>query len=203
MTLAIDRQKFARRSRRSLALSLVEVVISLVLVSGVLVAALNTTGGAALARSQTMDRSVGYMLGTALMNEILQANYRDPDETPLFGLEVGDIDAVNGTRTNWDDVDDYHNLNETTVEKKGGKDYGDRPNWARQVTVQRVRRSDISQTTPSDEGLRRVTVTVTYFGAVTAQLTAVVSDTVQSATSTKAPVQSLTLDLDIIDIEIN
>jgi hypothetical protein len=183
------------------ALSLVEVVISIVLVSGVLVAALNTAGGVALARAQAADRSIGYMLGSALMSEILQGNYREPDGTPLFGLEVNDLDVTNGTRVNWDDIDDYHNLNETTIERKGGKDYADRVNWARTVRVEYVRRSDVAQTTASDEGLKRITVTVTYLGVVTAQLTAITSNSLQEALGTKIPKVIQPLDLKVIELD--
>lgn len=197
MTTAHSHAAGAIIIQRPRALSLVEVILSIVLISGVLVAALNTAGGAALARGQSVDRSIGYMLGAALMTEILQTNYREPDETVSFGLEAGDIDLVGGTRTNWDDVDDYHNLNETTVERKGGKDYADRANWARKVTVQYVRRSNVALTSGSDEGLRRITVTVTYLGAVTAQLTSIVSDTLQATTTTKKPLLEIILDLEI------
>jgi len=199
----IPTQQKSRRFNQPVAhrgLSLVETVLSIVLVSGLLVAALQTTGSAAMANAQSAQRSVGFMLGSALLNEILQTNYKEPDVAVLFGLEAGDVDLDFGTRTNWDDVDDYHNLNETTVERKGGKDYSDRANWQRTVRVEFVRRADIAQTTASDEGLKRVTVTVRYDSAVTAVLTAVISDTVQSITKVKKPliVEGLELELEVL-----
>ena len=184
---------------RVTALSLVECVISIVLVSGVLIAALNTVGGAALARTQAADRSIGYMLGAALMTEILQTNYKEPDTAVLFGLETGDVDAIGGTRTNWDDVDDYHNLSETPIERKGGRDYTDRTGWRRTVRIDFVRRANVAQTTVSDEGLKRITVTVTYLDVVAAQLTAILSDTEQSIKKTKKPLIVLNGDLELLD----
>lgn len=185
---------------RVTALSLVECVISIVLVSGVLVVALNTVGGAALARTQTADRSIGYMLGAALMTEILETNYKEPDTAVLFGQEAGDVDALGGTRINWDDVDDYHNLSETPIERKGGRDYAHRAGWRRTVRVDFVSRVNVAQTTASDAGLKRITVTVMYQDVVTAQLTAIVSDTVQTITKTKKPLIVLNGDVQLLDL---
>ena len=55
-------------------MTLAEIVLSILLVGGLLVAALNTVGSTVMTRQITSKRSRGHLLAQDLMSEILQKN---------------------------------------------------------------------------------------------------------------------------------
>jgi len=93
------------RATRGRAMTLAEVVVATAVVAVMLVAALNTLGASARGYVVAGRAQQGGVLAEQLMAEIVQNCYKDPDGSPLFGIEAGDT----GTgRTGYDDVDDYH-----------------------------------------------------------------------------------------------
>ena len=90
------------------------------------------------------------------MTEVLQTCYREPTDKPKFGWEGGEKSR---SRSAWDDVDDYHKWSASPPETKDGTAIAGADGWTRQVTVEYVRLADPSQTSGSDEGLKRITVT--------------------------------------------
>jgi Tfp pilus assembly protein PilV len=72
-------------------LSLVEAVLSVILVSVLLVASVNTVGASRAAQSATSNRSWGNVLAQGLMSEILQQSYADPasGEVKVFSFGPG------------------------------------------------------------------------------------------------------------------
>lgn len=143
-----------------------------------LVAALNTVGASQAAHKRMGDRSRAMLLAQELLYEILQQNYEDPDLAPgSFGLgadEVGD-----GTRTLWEDVDDYAAFSETPPRRKDGAVIPGFDGWRRTVEVKWVRFADPTVNENYDTRVKRVTVTVTYQDAPLAVLTALRTGAVQ------------------------
>ncbi|MEK6674330.1 MAG: LamG-like jellyroll fold domain-containing protein [Planctomycetota bacterium] len=169
--------KTTRRPRpsRKRALTLVEMVISMVIVSVMLVAALNTVGASKLGQNNTHDHQQANLLAHALMAEILNQPYADSSilnkiklkilvagvtvDEPL-GPEVGE--NVSGYRDAFDDVDDYNGLSESPPREKNGTALPGLTGWRRNVTVVYTKNSDPNLSVFADEGSKRITVQVLH-----------------------------------------
>lgn len=152
--------------------SAVEALMSIVIVGIMLVAVMDTVGAAKMTCRRMGDGSRGTLLAQDLMSEILQQAYEDPDNGPgSFGLgsdEVGD-----GSRSLWEDVDDYHGWSASPPQQKDGTELKDLDGWGRRVAVQWVSPKDFALPSPSDTGVKQITVTVTHDGAVVVSLAAI------------------------------
>ncbi len=148
--------KRAARDRRQ-GVSLMEVVISTLLVGLVLVASLKAVGGIFRTWSASEQRHDGMGLAQQLMTEILQQHYNEPDGVPVLGVEVPESTL---DRSSWDDVDDYNGWSSVPQDKTGTAlaGYG---GWTRAAAVEYVQIADPTQTSATDTGLKRITVTVT------------------------------------------
>ena len=123
----------AARGRRG-GLTLVEAVISVLIVAVMLVAALYTLGGTARARLVQGKRRHGLFLAQQLVSEICQAWYEDPesDEHSSLGLDLGEASF---DRANFDDVDDYVNWSASPPEAKDGAALPGYEGWQRRADV--------------------------------------------------------------------
>ena len=158
------------RRRASRGFSLIEAAISIVIVGGLLVAALTTVAQSSRGLQRTGEKARGTMLAQQLMAEILLQDYEEPVDTPGFGRESSES---GGDRTAYDDVDDYNGWSSSPPEYKDGKQFADLNGWERSVAVVRVNPSSVNVAIGSDQGVKRITVAVTYNGLEVASLTAV------------------------------
>jgi MSHA pilin protein MshD len=149
------------RSRRRGGFTLVEAVISTVIVSVMLVAALSTVGASRLIQQKVSLNGRGRLLAESLLAEIVQQAYEDPDETVLFGPESGE--ATN-SRSDFDDVDDYHNWSQSPPKDKSGSAILESGGWTRTVTVDWVDATDPALVETSETNVKRVTVNVFHEG---------------------------------------
>ena len=138
-------------------MTLVEVVVSTLLAGLVLVCALRGVGSIFATWRESEDQHDGEGLAEQLMTEILQQLYEEPDDPPVLGVESPEVTTA---RSDWDDVDDYNGWS-SAPETKDGTALSGWSGWSRAVTVEYVTIADPTTTTGSDEGLKRVTVTVT------------------------------------------
>ena len=145
-----------RSVRRKTGFTLVEAVVSILIVAEMLTAALGALGSAARGKRIQSARCLGANLARHLMAEVLQARYREPTDTPDFGPEAPED---GGCRAAWDDVDDYHGWNASPPQAKDGTPLACGAGWTRQVSVDLVRRSSPTTVAGSDEGLKRIVVT--------------------------------------------
>jgi MSHA pilin protein MshD len=170
--LPIRNPQSAIRNRIRGAFSLAEAVFATVVVAGMLVAALSTVGATRVGQQKMSERTRGRLLAQQLMSEILQQNYADPTlGVGSFGLgadEVGD-----GSRSLWDDVDDYHGRTESPPQYKNGTAIAGLAGWGWSVSVAWVNPSNLNQTVGTDMLVKRITVTVTHNGATVASAVAV------------------------------
>jgi len=147
----------ARPSTRGF--SLIEATLSVLLVGGLLAAALTTTGATAIRRRLEADRARAHLLAHDMMAEILAQNYADGDAGfGSFGLgldEVGD-----GSRALWEDVDDYEGWEATPPQTKQGDTLKGLAGWTRAVNVAWIDPQDPTETRTFETGVKRVTVTV-------------------------------------------
>jgi prepilin-type N-terminal cleavage/methylation domain-containing protein len=145
-----------RRLRRMRSgFSLIEVAVSSILVGSILVAALGTVGAVMRFRSSTSDSVRAALLAADLLAEIQNQPYADPNQTPAFGKESGET-----ARSQFDDVDDYDTWAESPPKNRAGTNLTGFTGWARSVTVVRAQRSAPMQNAGSDEGLKRIRITV-------------------------------------------
>ena len=154
-------------------MTLIEAVISIVIVATMLVAAVSSLGSFARARRSQFDRCAGGTLARGLMSEILQARYLEPGVDVWFGLDDGESADV---RSAWDDVDDYNGLSECPPKTKSGAAIAGAAGWTRQVAVAYVQPDNPNQTSSTDTGLVRITVSATSPTGVTTTLQALRSD---------------------------
>lgn len=143
------------RSHRGL--SQVEVVVSTVIVSVLMVTSLSTI--AASRRSQLTESNEvrGLAISEALMAEITQLVMRDPACDCGFGAESGETGT---NRLKFDDVDDYHNLVDSPLKSRSGIALSGYSGLSRKVSIDRVTTGNWNTTTATYAGIYRITVSV-------------------------------------------
>lgn len=155
---------------RPRAFSLAETLMSIVLVGGLLVVALNLVGDATVGQQKMGDRGRGQLLAQDLMAEILQQPYDEPVDAPVFGREPSES---GGSRTDYDDVDDYHGWNASPPQRKDGTQIPDRIGWRRTVIVEYVDPNGLTVVVGGDYGVKRITVVVRHNDVPAASMVAI------------------------------
>ena len=159
------------RARPPIALgfSLIEVVISMVVVSVLFVAAMGTVATSKQHQLYSNDSRRGQLLAQALMAEIMQQTYDDADAPGGFGPEL--VEMI-GNRSRFDDVDDYHNWSASPPQRKDGNQIPNFAGWKRSVSVVWVNAGNLAQAFAFESGIKLITVTVTHNDLPVAQLKA-------------------------------
>lgn len=161
-----------RKPAQRSGFTLVEVVVSMLIVSVMLVAALSTVGGSRLSQFKTSQTCRGQALAESLMAEILQQAYADPQYGP-GSLGLGSDEIGDGSRSLWDDVDDYDGWSASPPEQKDGTQIAGLAGWQRSVDVAWIDPLDPSQVEGSESNAKRVIVTVTFQDMPVATLVAI------------------------------
>ncbi len=144
-------------------LTLMEVVISSLLVGTVLVTSLASTASWRRYHVENREREIANRLAEELVSEMMCAAYIDPDQSSpqAFGLDSGESIA---NRSTWDDVDDYHDQTETTLRDKFGILIPDAIGYLRTTTIDHADSASSSPgyviTTDLSAKLRLLSVTV-------------------------------------------
>jgi Tfp pilus assembly protein PilV len=159
----------AAGSRRGI--TLIEVSISTLLVGLIVVSSLRCLAMSAQSSGDSLNRTLATLLAEDLMEEILEQDYFDPDDTPVFGTE-----AQEGTsdRSDWDDVDDYDGWTASPPQNGNGVSVQD-AKWKRLVIVQHVSADNLNTVLAdtNDAGVKRITVTVQCDGETVVEVTAI------------------------------
>ena len=139
--------------------SLIEVVISVLVLGGVMAAVLNTVGATATIRRLDTDRVRGHALAMDLLDEIVARDYAEPGGAGgALGPEAGETGT--GDRSAFDDVDDYDGWVGSPPSMPNGTVLPGLSGWSRSVKVVWASASDASIDAGSDTGLKRITVIV-------------------------------------------
>ncbi len=155
-------------ARQARGISLVETVISMIIVGVMLSAALTAAGTARTQGVSVAHHTQAMLLAEQLMSEIQSRAYEDPDGSPVLGREGED----GATRSAFDDVDDYDGwIGEPPVDADGSIVNGGE-SYARFVEVDPVDPSALGTTRGSDSGVKRIRVGVSLGGRVIAELVA-------------------------------
>lgn len=147
--------------------SLIEAVLCMVIVGGLLVAAMNTLGAAAMGRRHLAERVRAETLADDLLCEILLRPYEDPSGKAAPAGPDENETALK--RITLDDVDDYEGLRDappTTPEAAPIPGYD---GWVRVVEVRTVSPYEPVQEQALDAGVKRITVRVEREGRVLAE----------------------------------
>ena len=137
----------------SRGVSLLETMISTLLVGVILVASMRTVGAVMQQRNSTTDDQQAVWLAQELLAEILEKEYADPHSTsPTFGPEE------TGSRHNYNDVDDFHTWNKKPPEQR------------RRVVVEYVDPDNPAIPLDHDAGVKRITVNVYKNGRLLSRL---------------------------------
>jgi len=137
--------------------SLVESVISILIVGVMVVAAMNTVGGSQKTQLASAQRDRALLLAQDLMAQIVRKSYEEPDQTPDFGRESGES---GGHRDDWDDVDDYDGLSNTPPQYEDGTAISWADGYTRKVTATWMDASDLTQSSGSETGIKGIWVEV-------------------------------------------
>lgn len=139
------------------AFTVVEVVMSLLIVSLIMLGALRTAGSIGGEARVRRERVIAHQLASELLAEIAVLPYQDPDGSPVFGMESDEADAAG--RTALDDIDDFVGWVEIPIQDRAGTAIPAFSQWRRSVQIERI-------TTPSgavaatETGLRAIVVSV-------------------------------------------
>lgn len=149
--------------------TLIEAVMSMLVVGLMLVAALNTVGAARISQSRNTENIQGPLLAQDLMTEILSQAYQEPVDTVAFGREDAESDA---SRDAWDDIDDYAGWSASPPQTQDGTVMPDLNGWGREVTVTWANALSPDTTSATATDLKRIDVTVTFNGRPVVTLSA-------------------------------
>jgi len=161
------------------AYTLVEAVVSMVIVATMMVAALGTVGASGAGRYKTSQGCRGQLLAQSLMAEILPQSYREPIDVPTFGPELPTEER--NSRAEYDDVDDYHGWSASPPQNKDGSEIPGLDGWMRTVTVEWVNPFDLAQVESFETSVKRITVTVSHNGMKAGSAVAVRSSAFESS----------------------
>jgi MSHA pilin protein MshD len=107
-------------------------------------------------------QQVAITYAESLLEEIVSKAFEDPD------LASGSFGAEEGTRSAYDDVDDYDALSESPPERLDGTSLDQYGGFTRATTVENVSTADPDPATPAADGstdAKRIRVKVTWTGA--------------------------------------
>lgn len=150
------------------AFTLIESVLATLVLSVLVVVALDAVGRVGVARQDLADRALAQGLAEALAAEIQARAYRDPDaDNGKIGVDKND----GGSHGTFNDVDDYHGLDERPPTDDRGVALGSKA-WRRWVKVEWVKADGAGGLTTSDAdtGLKRITVVVEHAGREASRL---------------------------------
>lgn len=143
---------FPRSNRRQIGVSLIEMIVFIVIVSIALIPLINVYRQSITQNADPLIRLRGLEAAQSLLDEILALKY--DENTPTGGIpacgsaQTGAVPCSTalGTDGNFNDVDDYHNFNDSP--------YGPAAGYQRSVTVTRnndIKLIQVSVTTPTGD----------------------------------------------------
>ena len=133
--------------------TLAESVVSMLIVSVMLVAALNMVGSSARARQVQESASRDLALAGDLLAEVLHAGYAELYTASNWGPDSGEN---TGSREHFDDVDDYDGWSSSPPESKAGETLEGYEGWRRSVRVRYADPTHPDQNRGFDSGLFRL-----------------------------------------------
>jgi len=159
-----DRNGLWYSKRKPRGFSQIEVVASTAMLGIVMTATMTSIAASRTRAASEMIRLQGTSLANELLTEILALPAADPENgaSTTLGRETGESNGSN--RSNWDDVDDYHQLSESPPCNRSGVIINGYSSWSRRTTVERLRSNNWTTTNTTYDRVYRVTVVVSRSG---------------------------------------
>jgi MSHA pilin protein MshD len=157
-----------KTTQTSRAFTLVEAIVSCVIVALMLTAALSTTAAARGREQKAVDREKGLFLAQSLLAEVMDKAYVDPGALPLFGPEATELLVT--SRASYNDVDDYNGLNDSPPKDSSGVAIAGYSKWSRTVKVEWVTAAGLNTISATETTIKKITVTVKKNGATVVEL---------------------------------
>lgn len=181
--------------------TLIEVMVSIVLVSTILLVSLAASANLMRNDHERRSRNDGHQLAAQILDEVSSMDFRDRID-PVYGLESGETAT---DRTTFDDVDDYHNYSSTPPTHRDGTAIVGYDGWSFSVDVYPAN-PDATGITTTDAGvrspLRIIEVLCTAPDGVTTNDGMLVSDTPHDITATTSYERWRRIKLTLPDREI-
>jgi hypothetical protein len=150
--------------------AVIEAVISSLIIGLMIATSVQLVGASRSSQAWSANRVRAHELAADLLAEITDKRYSDPD----FVVDAIGPGADEGAgRSVYDDVDDYHNLVESPPRKADGTVMAGYSGWTRSVQVAWVTLADLSQTSITSTGIKRITVTISKDNRTLAQLVSI------------------------------
>lgn len=143
-------------------MTLVEVVLSMLIVSFVLASLMQGVGLSARFQQASSDQIRGTILARDLADRIAAYPYAEP--AGAAGLPGLDAAEIAGDAATFDDVDDFHGYSESPPLLPDGTVAALPGVWVRGVRVELVEPTAPDAVAVSDMGAKRITVSVTHNG---------------------------------------
>ncbi len=153
-----DARPALRLRRRAGAFTLMETIISILVIGVIVVTSMNTVGAAKMAEYRHTAQSRGLLLAQDLMTEILQHPYQDPVDGS--GMGPGSSEAATGNRSLFNDVDDYNDWSASPPQYASGAAITWAHGYRRQVSVTWLNAGNLGTAASVESGIKMITVTV-------------------------------------------
>ncbi|HEY1686780.1 MAG TPA: hypothetical protein VGG19_18610 [Tepidisphaeraceae bacterium] len=139
--------------------AIVEAVLATVIMSVAVAAALATACSTATYQLHAAQRARAGALVDDLVSEIMYQAYQDPVyATTVLGPDTGES---NGTRSLFNDCDDYNGWSESPLHNKDGTVIANTSSWTRSVVVNWVTMTNPTVTSTTETGVKQIVITVT------------------------------------------
>ena len=153
-----NRNNVIYRRRFALGIAYTEVLLSSIILAVIIVSAMKLFANLGRSRQSVVGSDTVQYLALQMIEEIKQQRYNDLNVPLNFGAESGE-DAGPG-RNLFDDVDDYKDWSASPPQDRNGNELDPYADYTRSVEVSYVAANDFTQIVGSDEGFKRVVITV-------------------------------------------
>ena len=150
-------QRMAVSRWRSHGIAYIEVLLSSIIMAVLIVSAMKLFANLGRSRQSVVGQEAANYLALQMIEEIKQQHYADPEMAGGSGLGA---DEVGTTRELYDDVDDYHEWSSRPPQDRDGNFLNQYADLLRQVEVNYVAANDFTLVVGSDEGFKRVVITI-------------------------------------------
>ena len=140
--------------------TIIETVVAMLIISGVLMAAMKAVVSTNRVRQAARDRVFAAALCEDMLAEACSKQYEDPSAGGLIGTDVNDTVFPRSM----DDVDDYEQVQESPPYQPDFTPVPGSAGWRRVTRVEYVDPANPSAVVASDQGVKRVSVTVSKDG---------------------------------------
>jgi Tfp pilus assembly protein PilV len=182
--------------------SLIEVMISLVLVSTVLLVSLTASANLLRNDAQRRGANQGQQLAAQLLDEVSSMDFRDRVD-PIYGLESNE---TAGDRNTFDDVDDYNGYTAAPPTHRDGTTIDGYKGWSFSVSITPADpdATGITTTTSNEHSpLRIITVVCTTPAGTTVEAATLVSNVPNDSAPTNSYEKWRRVKLTFPDREVN